>query len=566
MEQYDLLIDYLIKNNYVSAEQMRDLRISVQKMRVNFLNQLLAEGLISPSKLAEASRVVYNLPYVSLREFNIRPELTSQFKSDLIRKYTALPIYLAAGRLFVATYDPSNKVMLEEFKYVGNYSSVEPVIAESTTIEALIEDHFSGMEDANALFEVVEEQQQDSMEAIGEALSSMGGGEEEAPVVRFVTSMMLDAIRTGVSDLHFEPYEKTYRVRFRRDGVLQEVAAPPPNIANRITARLKVMSSLDIAEKRVPQDGRIKLKVSDTKAIDFRVNTMPTLWGEKVVLRILDSSAAKLNIDILGFEPDQKKHYLDAIHKPQGMVLVTGPTGSGKTVSLYTGINLLNKPGVNISTAEDPVEINLPGINQVNVNPKTGLDFSAALKAFLRQDPDIIMVGEIRDITTAEIAVKAAQTGHMVLSTLHTNDVPQTIARLVNIGIEPYNIAASVNLIMAQRLARRLCPNCKVRDRRHKPEELIGLGFDEEEIDELRIYAPKGCERCAYQGYKGRAGIYQVVPISDSISDLILKNASAADIGEQCRREGYWDLRQSALNKVRNGLTSIEEILRVTTD
>lgn len=384
--------------------------------------------------------------------------------------------------------------------------------------------------------------------------------------MRFVTGMLLDAIRTGASDLHFEPYETSYRVRFRRDGVLQEVAAPPPSIANRITARLKVMADLDIAEKRVPQDGRIKLYISETKAIDFRVNSLPTLWGEKIVLRILDSSAAKLNIEILGFEPEQKQFYLDAISKPQGLVLVTGPTGSGKTVSLYTGLNLLNKPTVNISTAEDPVEINLPGINQVNVNPKTGLDFAAALKAFLRQDPDIIMVGEIRDITTAEIAVKAAQTGHLVLSTLHTNDVPQTIARLVNIGIEPYNIAASVNLIMAQRLARRLCNNCKTRDRKHHHEELLALGFKEEDLDDLRIYAPKGCERCNYQGYRGRAGIYQVVPISESLAELILQNASAAEIAEQCQKEGYPDLRQAALNKVKQGITSIEEVLRVTSD
>ena len=411
-----------------------------------------------------------------------------------------------------------------------------------------------------------DENQEQDLDAISEALGNIGANEEEAPVVRFVSGMLMDAIRTGASDLHFEPYENTYRVRFRRDGVLQEVAAPPPGIANRITARLKVMANLDIAEKRIPQDGRIKLQVSETKAIDFRVSSLPTLWGEKIVLRILDSSAAKLNIDVLGFEPDQKQHYLNAISKPQGLVLVTGPTGSGKTVSLYTGLSILNKPTVNISTAEDPVEINLPGINQVNVNTKTGLDFAAALKAFLRQDPDIIMVGEIRDITTGEIAVKAAQTGHLVLSTLHTNDVPQTIARLVNIGIPSYNIAASVNLIMAQRLTRRLCSHCKTRDRKHSHDELIALGFAEDEIDDLRIYAPKGCERCSYQGYRGRAGIYQVVPISESLSEMILHNASATDIAEQCQKEGYWDLRQSALNKVRQGLTSIEEILRVTTD
>ena len=564
MSNYDSLISYMVQHRICSPEQIREIQISAQKKRGSFIQQLLSDGVIDSIRLSQINREVYNLPQVMLREMDIRRELTSQFPETVVRKHMALPIYANGGRLFIATFDPSNQIMLEEFKYQGKYTSVEPIIADFGVIEALIEDHYAGVGGMESVFD--EETEEQDLDAIGEALGNINVGEEEAPVVRFVSGMLMDAIRTGASDLHFEPYENTYRVRFRRDGVLQEVAAPPPSIANRITARLKVMSNLDIAEKRIPQDGRIKLQVSDTKAIDFRVSSLPTLWGEKIVLRILDSSAAKLNIDVLGFEPDQKRYYLDAISKPQGLVLVTGPTGSGKTVSLYTGLSILNKPTVNISTAEDPVEINLPGINQVNVNPKTGLDFAAALKAFLRQDPDIIMVGEIRDITTGEIAVKAAQTGHLVLSTLHTNDVPQTIARLVNIGIPSYNIAASVNLIMAQRLARRLCNHCKTRDRRHSHDELIALGFAEDEFDDLRIYAPKGCERCSYQGYRGRAGIYQVVPISETLSELILQNASAADISEQCQKEGYWDLRQSALNKVRQGLTSIEEVLRVTTD
>lgn len=565
MDNYDAIVAYMVQNKIATPEQLREARSSAQKKRVNFLQQLLSDGLLSGGKLSAINRDVFNLPQVALRELDIRRELTAQFKESVVRKHNALPIYASGGRLFIATYDPSNQNMLDEFKYQGKFTSVEPIIADINAIEALIEDHYAGMGGIDNLFE--DEVSEGSLEnAISEQLGAIGNNEEEAPVVRFVQGMLLDAIRTGASDLHFEPYETSYRVRFRRDGVLQEVAAPPPSISNRITARLKVMADLDIAEKRVPQDGRIKLYISETKAIDFRVNSLPTLWGEKIVLRILDSSAAKLNIEILGFEPDQKQFYLDAISKPQGLVLVTGPTGSGKTVSLYTGLNILNKPTVNISTAEDPVEINLPGINQVNVNPKTGLDFAAALKAFLRQDPDIIMVGEIRDITTAEIAVKAAQTGHLVLSTLHTNDVPQTIARLVNIGIEPYNIAASVNLIMAQRLARRLCPHCKIRDRKHRHEELIALGFKEDDLDDLRIYSPKGCERCSYQGYKGRAGIYQVVPISETLGELILKNASAAEIAEQCQKEGYLDLRQAALNKVKQGLTSIEEVLRVTSD
>ncbi len=564
MSDYDGVVNYMVKHKICSPEQLRDVQISVEKRRGNFIQQILADGLVDGGKLCEIYRDVFALPVVTLREMDIRRELTAQFKETLVRKYNALPIYANGGRLFIATYDPSNRLMLEEFKYGGKFTSVEPVIAEPASIEALIEDHYAGT--SGSMVEILEDDKEDDLNAIQEALSTMNVADDEAPVVRFVQGMLLDAIRTGASDLHFEPYETTYRVRFRRDGVLQEVAAPPPSIANKITARLKVMADLDIAEKRVPQDGRIKLKVSDTKAIDFRVNSMPTLWGEKIVLRILDSSAAKLNIDVLGFEPKQKQDYLNAISKPQGMVLVTGPTGSGKTVSLYTGLSILNKPTVNISTAEDPVEINLMGINQVNVNPKTGLDFAAALKAFLRQDPDIIMVGEIRDITTGEIAVKAAQTGHLVLSTLHTNDVPQTIARLVNIGIPSYNIAAATNLIMAQRLARRLCPHCKVRDRRHSHDELVALGFPEDEIDELRIYGPKGCDRCSYQGYRGRAGVYQVVPISEALSDLILHNAPAAEIEAQCQKEGYWDLRQSALNKVKQGIISIEEVLRVTSD
>jgi len=564
MSDYDPLISYMVQHKVCTPEQIREVQISAQKKRGSFLQQLLSDGLLDGSRLSQINREVYNLPQVMLRGLDVRRELTAQFPESVVRKHMALPIYANGGRLFIATFDPSNRIMLEEFKYQGKFTSVEPIIADIGVIEALIEDHYAGVGGIESVFD--EEDQEKDLDAISEALGNIGANEEEAPVVRFVSGMLMDAIRTGASDLHFEPYENTYRVRFRRDGVLQEVAAPPPSIANRITARLKVMANLDIAEKRVPQDGRIKLQVSETKAIDFRVSSLPTLWGEKIVLRILDSSAAKLNIDVLGFEPDQKQHYLNAINKPQGLVLVTGPTGSGKTVSLYTGLSILNKPTVNISTAEDPVEINLPGINQVNVNTKTGLDFAAALKAFLRQDPDIIMVGEIRDITTGEIAVKAAQTGHLVLSTLHTNDVPQTIARLVNIGIPSYNIAASVNLIMAQRLARRLCSHCKIRDRKHSHDELIALGFSEDEIDDLRIYAPKGCERCSYQGYRGRAGIYQVVPISETLSELILHNASASDISEQCQKEGYWDLRQSALNKVRQGLTSIEEVLRVTTD
>ncbi|MGH8171149.1 MAG: type IV-A pilus assembly ATPase PilB, partial [Steroidobacteraceae bacterium] len=385
------------------------------------------------------------------------------------------------------------------------------------------------------------------------------------PIVRFVNKLMLDAIRKGASDIHFEPYEKTYRVRYRMDGVLKEIAQPPVALAQKLSARLKVMSRLDIAERRVPQDGRIKMKLSKNRAIDFRVSTCPTLFGEKIVMRILDPSQAMLGIESLGYEPFQKALYEKYLAKPQGMILVTGPTGSGKTVSLYTGLNILNREDTNISTAEDPAEINLPGVNQVNVNVKVGLTFAAAMRSFLRQDPDVIMVGEIRDLETAEIAIKAAQTGHLVLSTLHTNDAPQTLTRLVDMGVKPYAIATSVSLIIAQRLARRLCTQCK--QPVDVPEEaLLKEGFTHEDVKGgLHLFGPKGCSTCT-DGYKGRLGIYQVLPITDVIARLILAGGSAPDIGDQAAKEGVWDLRRSGLEKVRAGLTSLEEINSVTID
>jgi len=388
---------------------------------------------------------------------------------------------------------------------------------------------------------------------------------EDAPIVRFVNKVMLDAIRRGASDIHFEPFEKIYRVRFRMDGVLKEIAQPPVQLAPKLSARLKVMSRLDIAERRVPQDGRIKMRLSKTRAIDFRVSTCPTLFGEKIVLRILDPAQAMLGIDSLGYEPFQKGLYEKYLAKPQGMILVTGPTGSGKTVSLYTGLNILNREDTNISTAEDPAEINLPGVNQVNVNAKVGLTFAAAMRAFLRQDPDVIMVGEIRDLETAEIAIKASQTGHLVLSTLHTNDAPQTLTRLVDMGVKPYAIATSVSLIIAQRLARRLCSNCK------QPvdiprEALLKEGFTEMDVASgLKIFGPKGCANCT-DGYKGRAGIYQVLPVTESIARIILAGGSAVEIGAQAAKEGVWDLRRAGLEKVKNGITSLEEVSSVTTE
>ena len=386
---------------------------------------------------------------------------------------------------------------------------------------------------------------------------------EDAPVVKFVNKILLDAIRRGASDIHFEPYEKYFRVRTRLDGVLSQVATPPVVLANKVCARLKVMSRMDIAERRVPQDGRIKMRVTKNRAIDFRVNTCPTLFGEKIVLRILDPSQAKLGIDVLGYEDHQKQLYLKHLHKPYGMILVTGPTGSGKTVSLYTGINILNTEDRNISTAEDPAEINLPGINQVNVNPKVGLTFASSLKAFLRQDPDIIMVGEIRDLETAEIAIKAAQTGHLVLSTLHTNDAPRTLTRLVDMGVKPYAIATSVSLIIAQRLARRLCDNCK--EMKDVPREALEKeGFTAEDLDAgLNIYGPKGCKSCN-EGYKGRVGIFQVMEVSEPMGRIIMEGGNAMQIADQAIKEGVYDLRRAGLNKVKEGVTSLEEVNRVT--
>ncbi|PID63728.1 MAG: type IV-A pilus assembly ATPase PilB [Gammaproteobacteria bacterium] len=567
--QYDHLVNEIVKSKKASAEQVQEVQTSAMKKRSSFPRQLVAEGLIGATDLMMINYRYSSAPVIDMGEVLLSQELISKADEKMVRKYVAIPVFERGGRLFVATFDPFDKVALEAFKYTGNFSSVEPLIANLDQLEQMVEDIFAGRADIDDLFahdaEADEANKQKELEELSKLL--MGGEqEEEAPVVKYVSEMLLDAIRTGASDLHFEPYEHTYRVRFRKDGILREVSNPPANITHRITARLKVMSGMDIAEKRVPQDGRIKLPVSDTKVIDFRVNTCPTLWGEKIVLRILDSSAASLNIEMLGFSDQQKALYLDAIKKPQGLVLVTGPTGSGKTVSLYTGLSILNQPTVNISTAEDPVEITLPGINQVNIIAKTGMTFASALRAFLRQDPDIIMVGEIRDLETAEIAIKAAQTGHMVLSTLHTNDVPQTVQRLANMGVPQYNVAAAVQLIMAQRLVRRLCPSCKTRERDWTPEKLVGLGFSEADAEEVKVYGPKGCERCGGQGYKGRAGVYQVVKITPELSEMIMQKATSLELAEQCQREGFWDLRQSGLDKVKQGLTSISEVLRVTVD
>jgi len=482
-----------------------------------------------------------------------------------MQNHQVVPLTKRGNRIAVALADPTNLRALDEIRFQTGLA-VDPVVVEASKLAPIVlrlsetaETKLNELAGDDLDLELADETE--------ETASAESGSVEvdDAPVVRFIQKILLDAINEGASDIHFEPYEKYYRIRFRTDGVLREIAQPPLVIKEKIASRIKVISRLDISEKRVPQDGRMKLVLSKTRAIDFRVSTLPTLHGEKIVMRILDPSSAMLGIDALGYEPEQREALMAAIDRPYGMILVTGPTGSGKTVSLYTCLNLLNKPGINISTAEDPCEINLPGINQVNVNDKAGLNFAVALKAFLRQDPDIIMVGEIRDLETAEIAIKAAQTGHLVLSTLHTNDAPTTLERMKNMGIAPFNIASSVIMITAQRLARRLC-SCK------KPvsipmEALIQAGFHEHEIDgSWQLYGPNGCDKCKGSGYKGRVGIYQVMPVSEEIQRIIMTNGNSMDIAEQAQQEGIKDLRQSGLLKVKQGLTSLEEVLATTNE
>lgn len=527
--------------------------------RTPFVSYVVKENLASSRNIAMAACEEFGVPLLDIDSIELNPEVIKLIDEDLLRKHSALPLFQRGKRLFVAVSDPTNLPALDAIRFHTKMPT-EAILAEedklSKTVERALEifdDTLKDLEGDLDIDLVDDEQQKKEEEDKNEA--------EEAPIVKFVNKMLFEAIKLGASDLHFEPYEKFYRVRFRIDGVLRVAANPPVSLSRKLSARIKVMSRLDVSERRVPQDGRIKLKISANKSIDFRVSTCPTLWGEKVVMRILDSSAAKLNIDALGYEEDQKRLYLEALANPYGMVLVTGPTGSGKTVSLYTGINILNKEGVNISTAEDPVEINLPGVNQVQIDEKTGMTFSKALKAFLRQDPDIILVGEIRDLETGGIAIKAASTGHMVMSTLHTNNAPQTLTRMIDMGIPPFAIATSVNLIMAQRLCRRLC-TCKKEDVIPK-HALLMEGFKEEDIAEMKLYKPVGCPQCGGAGYKGRVGVYQVMPISDAMKRLIMEGSNAIGIADQAKRENIPDLRESGLKKVKDGLTSLEEVNRV---
>lgn len=524
----------------------------------------LVQNKLAPAKrLMELAADQFGVAYMDLDAINPEVFAKDSVSEKLARQHRILPLYKRGNKLYIAMSDPANQQAVNDVQFSTGLS-VEGLLVEDDklgqAIDRLYDSPAAALEGLDDLELDGFESEHDS-EDDGDAVSMDPA--DEAPVVRFVNKMLLDAIKGGSSDLHFEPYEKSYRVRFRTDGVLHEVARPPIQLRDRISARLKVMAGLDISERRKPQDGRIKLKVSASKSIDFRVNTLPTLWGEKIVMRILDASSAQMGIDALGYEDSQKELYLDALAQPQGMILVTGPTGSGKTVSLYTGINILNTVGVNISTAEDPVEINLEGINQVNVNPRQGMDFSQALRAFLRQDPDIIMVGEIRDLETAEIAIKAAQTGHMVMSTLHTNSAAETLTRLRNMGVAAFNLATSVNLIIAQRLARRLC---KCKQEVSVPDEvLLSEGFTKEQLGTFKVYGPKGCDNCN-GGYKGRVGIYEVVRVTPDLQRIIMADGNAIDISEQMRKDGFNDLRASGLMKVIQGVTSLEEVNRVTKD
>ncbi|WP_339685511.1 type IV-A pilus assembly ATPase PilB [uncultured Pseudoalteromonas sp.] len=522
--------------------------------------ELIAKcGKIDSKDLAAQCIDLFRVPFFDLKDFNtalISPELV---KEKLIRKHHILPLVQKGRKVYIAASDPTDYGAFENFEFSTGLSC-EVVVVDYIQLDKKIEQLLDATGSLNLSDDEFKEFAE--LDADIQKDTTKDDDKDDAPIIVYINKILMDAIKKGASDLHFEPYEHKYRIRFRIDGILHEVASPPNSLATKLSARIKVMSRLDIAEKRKPQDGRIKLKITERKSIDFRVSTMPTLWGEKIVMRILDSSSAMLGIDVLGYEPEQKKLYMDALEQPQGMILVTGPTGSGKTVSLYTGLNILNQPERNISTAEDPVEINLEGVNQVQINIKADMTFANALRAFLRQDPDVVMVGEIRDLETAEISIKAAQTGHLVLSTLHTNSAPETITRLLNMGVPAYNVASSISLIIAQRLARRLCPKCKTPENLPS-EELLRQGFSQQQISEMTLYAPKGCENCT-DGYKGRVGIYEVMKITPEIAQIIMRGGNSLEIAEVSLKAGFNNLRLSGIRKAADGMTSLAEINRVT--
>lgn len=561
--QFNGLTRCFIENGLLTENDAQKYIQDAQKAKVSLIAYLVTNKLIDSKTIAARASLEFGIPYFDLDAIDYRNLPISRVAEKLIRKHHALPLFIRGNTLFLAISDPTNFQALDDIKFQSRLNP-EAILVEEDKLAKLIE----------TALEAADTSMSDMLDADLDNLEITGGEEDntrndnnsdidDAPIVRFVNKILLDSIKQGVSDIHMEPYEKNFRIRYRADGILHQIASPPASIASRIISRIKVMSKMDIAERRVPQDGRIKMTLSKNRAIDFRVNTCPTLFGEKVVLRILDPTSAQIGIEKLGFEPEQQQLFLGAINKPYGLVLVTGPTGSGKTVTLYTGLNLLNSVERNISTAEDPVEITVEGINQVNMNVKAGLTFATALRAFLRQDPDIIMVGEIRDTETAEIAVKAAQTGHLVLSTLHTNDAPQTLNRLMQMGIPPFNIVSAVNLIMAQRLARRLCEYCKT-PADYPDIAFLSAGFKQEELSTLKAFkAGPGCDHCT-NGYKGRVGIYQVMTLSEKMRELILEGGNAMQLANQATSEGINDLRASGLNKVRMGVTSLEEIDRVT--
>ena len=557
----------MVSQGLLTAEEGESLQNQSRGAGETFIAHLLRTRRFRADQVAAFASVNFGIPLLNLDALD--PSLMPKGAVDpkLIAKHRVLPVAQRGNRLFVALSDPSNLKALDDIKFQTGLAT-EPIVVEDDKLGRMLEIHGEATEES--ILKTIETEDLNlefsDDEAQNELDTAAAADIDDAPVVKYLQKILLDAINSGASDIHFEPYEKNYRIRYRMDGMLYEVAQPPLAIKEKIASRIKVISKLDISEKRVPQDGRMKLVLSRNKAVDFRVSTLPTLYGEKIVMRILDATSATMGIEKLGYEPDQLKLLIDAVQRPYGMVLVTGPTGSGKTVSLYSCLNILNKPGVNISTVEDPVEIQLAGINQVNVNDKAGLDFASAMKAFLRQDPDIIMVGEIRDHETGDIAIKAAQTGHMVLSTLHTNDAPSTLSRLINMGIPSYNVAASVNLITAQRLARRLCPSCK-KPVDIPPEALLTAGFKESDLDGTwQAYTAVGCPACKDTGYKGRAGIYQVMPVTEDINRIILRNGTAADIAEQARLDGVLNLREAGLLKVKQGQTSLEEVLAVTNE
>ncbi|MBK8452410.1 MAG: type IV-A pilus assembly ATPase PilB [Thiofilum sp.] len=563
-------IRQLIKLNATTEEQALEIVTTAKAEHITIMAQMIKMRITSPILLAKAASLEYGLSYVDLDAINIGPDVFSLISDEQKQRLNLLPLYRMGQRLFVAIADPAHLPHMDDVKFATGLTP-DPVFVEYNKLNSYLH-HSESLAAAAASGDnaVINTGMMISNEAIiqnialdTQELRAKNEG-EEVEIVSFVDKLLVHAITSKVSDIHIEPYEKTLRIRFRIDGMLQVIATPPIDIATKLVARIKVMARMNISERRIPQDGRIRITLKSGKDIDFRVNTLPVLHGEKVVMRILDSANATLGVDKLGFDAKQKADFMNALSKPDGMILVTGPTGSGKTVTLYTGLGILNTPEKNISTAEDPAEINMPGINQVNVNPKVGLTFADALRSFLRQDPDIIMVGEIRDLETAEIAIKAAQTGHLVLSTLHTNSAPEALTRLMNMGVAPFNIATSVHLIIAQRLARRLCDKCK-RPHDLPQDVLLGMGFKPEELSILKVYKAIGCDVCS-NGYKGRVGIYQVMPISPAMARIVMDGGNSMDLAEQAQREGVVDLRQAGLNKIRAGLTTLEEIERVTKD